>query len=279
MDSVLEWLTGISGWVHEGAGRGPELALGAMAVLLLVGLTLLVIGWRRSARDKDRPTHLADLGIGLIVGGLFALASYANQVTVEISNFRSSLAQSQDLTGFVSNGRDLRGLNFSGKDLHAAGLNGEDLTGAKFKYAELQEAQLRNAILKKANFFYATFLRADLIDADFREANLYGAKITTQSLADEAGERAAILERAKVNANTCWNITFLDPATVVVDDAGQGILDVVLSAQLTPEDGRTLGRACYRREVGSSLQSKVPAAKEPIYVCVDFPHLTRDPCS
>ncbi len=257
-------MDGVSEKIFAWAGQGPGFSLTIMAVLLVSGAAVLAFGWRVD--------HLPELGVGLIVGGLFALASYANQVTVQISDFRSSLAVSDNLTGFESNGYDLRGLNFAGKTLRAAELPGENLTGANFKYADLREANLRDALLHDTIFFYATFLRADLTDSEFIEADLQGAKITTTSVA------GAKFTRAKVHGSTCWNVTMSDLAALTPDAAGSVVHDLVINSQLRTADGKTLGRVCERREVGSSIQDLAPTSEERVLICVNEPHLTRDEC-
>ena len=218
--------------------------------------------------------HLAELGIALIVGGLFAFASYANQVTVEISNLKANVAVSPDLTGFAPNKHDLSGFIFSGKKMEAANLRRTNLVEAEFKYVNLEEAELEDADLRAANLFYAVLRQANLARADFRKADLQGAQIATTYI--YGGKFAG----AKVHDNTCWRIPLAVERTAEPTKQGQTVLDAVINGKLVPRDGMTLGRICSESVVGakSGEAEKAPPDKQPIYICVDEPNLSRESC-
>ena len=207
------------------------------------------------------------------MGGLFAFASYANQVTIEVSEFKSTLAVTQDLTGFKPYGQSLEGLSLRYKNLQGADFADANLSGADLSFATLREANLQDADLPGAKLFYATFLRANLMDATLDGANLDSAKITTPSIA------GATFAGATVNRNTCWNVTLSDVRSLSPDESGHAVLETVVNSELSPDADNILGRICYRREVGESIRALAPPESDPILICSSDPFLTRGDCT
>ena len=265
MDGVKDVAEWVSAEITDLAEEGPGFTLFVTLFLLSVGVVLLLFGRRRD--------HVPELGIALLAGGLFAFASYANQVTVEVSEFESTLAVTQDLSGFSPHGHSMDGLSLRNKNLTGADLEEADLEGADLTYSTLREAILRDADLRDAQLFYATFLRADLQGADFSGANLEGAEISTPSIA------GATWDGATVHDSTCWNVTFADLEALTPDESGQAVLETVIDAGLAPFGRGVLGRVCFRKEVGESVQASVPPDTDPILLCASEPFLTRETCS
>lgn len=224
-------------------------------VLTVVGLILLG-GGRESRR--------ANVGAALLSGACFTLAAGFNQLTVEASSFRSSVAMTSDLTGFDANGRSLDGFTLSGKNLHAAVLEKAEMSRANLAFSDLKEANLQGAHLDGANLFYAKFKRSALQGADLTDANLKGAEIST---ADIEGVK---FSGARVHGETCWLVRLDDVGTPSRD--GQHVVDAVLAGGLETAGG-VLGHVCTSEEGGRGSD------EIRTFLCTEEPHLRTAPRS
>jgi hypothetical protein len=252
---IDNWVDGVNGWASK---QGPGLTLKLTVILLIVGIVLICL----SGLSKT----IGEIGVGLLVGALFGFTSYTNQVSVQTSDFKSSLNLTQDLSGFDPQGHSMRGMSLADKNFRGAELKHADLRSANLKYSDFREAVLRNAHLNNAALFYATFLRADLTNAHLDGADLQGAKISTPDL------QGATMSKASVTRNTCWNIPLAEPSSGLPTAQGERLVNQIVNGRLESKDG-TLGRVCYKKEVGSSAQGAAPSQDNPIMICAEEPHL------
>ncbi|MFE5868828.1 pentapeptide repeat-containing protein [Streptomyces roseifaciens] len=119
--------------------------------------------------------------------------------------WRDGLASATNLTGFSPDGHDVTHPALTDKNLTNARLQGTNLTGSYLNGATLKWANLENAVLVKANLQNASLVAtklggADLTDADLRGANFHKADLS----------KVKRLDRASVDARTCWPKSFLD---------------------------------------------------------------------
>jgi Pentapeptide repeats (8 copies) len=248
-------------WLQE---QAIVLTVAATALLLPLGLLLLIIGARETRRR--------DIGIALLTGGCFTLASLLVQLTLEKSNFTQTLSFTSDLTGFDASGRVLDDVTLAGKNLYRANLKKARLKRTDLSTANLSEARLQEADLQGADLSYSILLEANLHKANLRDANLTGAELSTGIL------NVSVLEGAKVHRETCWKLEldhttrWLSERLAVAKAADQPILDRLIAAGLKPKDGKTLGHVCTEFE--KNRPPLTPTAEpEPktsrIYICND----------
>ncbi|QJT07380.1 pentapeptide repeat-containing protein [Streptomyces asoensis] len=163
-----------------------------------------LLAWRMAIKEREKEPRievLSAVGGGLITGLAVGLAVLFLQKSFEESQkyatWRASVEVAESIPGFAPNGRDIRGINFSGKRLHAA----------DFTEADLEDSKLRDADLDGAVFNNANLRGADLIGANLREASLDGADLEGALLQDTNFAYAIVspkIEKAQVNARTCW---------------------------------------------------------------------------
>lgn len=253
------------------------------AIVITLGLAILLLplgGWLIRIGGKaatgvgggidENAASKRDLGVALVVGSLFFAASLFVQLSAEANNFKMTIAVSKDLTGFDPNDRSLEGMTFAGKNLNRAKFKGANLVEADLSTAFLGEANLENADLRRANLFYAVLLRARLINTDLTDANLQGAELSTVIL-------DAQLNRAKVHRETCWQIKLQEPhmwpngedAQVMIED--RPIIHKLITSDLIPKDGKTLGHVCDSQELkrGVDNQSSGQPDDPRVYICTD----------
>ena len=82
---------------------------------------------------RSRVETLVEIGLAVIPGILFLIGSLLIQAAVDLNSFRSSIALTNDLSGFDPQGRSLDGLNFTKKKLHAANLNNASMVEATLR--------------------------------------------------------------------------------------------------------------------------------------------------
>lgn len=97
-------MQGLWHWLQEHA---IGITVGVTFLLLALGLWLLMRGAKES-RGRD-------IGIALVTGGCFTLASLLVQLTLEKSNFLMTISVTDDLTGFDASGRVLEETTLAGK--------------------------------------------------------------------------------------------------------------------------------------------------------------------
>jgi uncharacterized protein YjbI with pentapeptide repeats len=247
-------------WVQ---GHAIGITLVATGLLLVLGLLLLMVGARETRRR--------DIGIALLTGGCFTLASLLVQLTLEKSNFTHTLSVTSDLTGFDARGRTLGDVTLAGKSLYRAKLNRAGLRKADLSTANLTEARLKEAELEGANLSYAILLRANLENANLKNADLRGTELSTGIL------NVRTLEGAKVHRETCWQLTvdsrsrWLGAHLAVATAKDQPIVDELTAARLVATD-RTLGHVCtdFENRRPSATPTAEPEPKTPrIYICQD----------
>jgi hypothetical protein len=255
-------MQGPSHWLQDHA---IGITLLATFLLLPLGLALLMMGTKESRRR--------DVGIALVTGGCFTLASLLVQLTLEKSNFTMTISVTDDLTGFDASGRVLEETTLAGKNLYRANLKEARLKKADLSTANLTEARLQDADLRGANLSYAVLLRANLSKANLRDANLIGAELSTSSILSVRDLRGA-----KVHRETCWHLTvdsqprWLSEDRAVASAEDQPILDRLTTAGLVAKDGKTLGHACSEYEETRPLgkQTGEPEPDLPrVYICQD----------
>jgi uncharacterized protein YjbI with pentapeptide repeats len=251
-------MQGLSQWLQ---GHTIPITFVATLLLLPIGVWLL--------RVDNQGTWRRDLGVALVTGSLFFAASLFVQVSFESSNFRMTIAVTNDLTGFDANGRALEGVTLAGKTLYRANLKGARLVESDLSSANLTEAKLEGAQLERANLAYAVFLRADLRDVNLRNADLRGAELSTDvSTADVSG--------AKVHRETCWRVP-LEDKTLWFNEYQPVAKDYALIRRLTsslkPLNGRTLGHVCdqYEETRAFGQQTGEPDKRDDprVYICQD----------
>jgi hypothetical protein len=251
-------MQGISQWLQ---GHTIPITSAATFLLLPVGVWLLKV--------DNQGTWKRDLGVALVTGSLFFAASLFVQISFESSNFRMTIAVTNDLTGFDANGRALQGVTLAGKTLYRANLKGARLVGSDLSSANLTEAKLQGAQLAGANLAYAVLLRANLKDVNLRDADLRGAELSTDvATADLSG--------AKVHRETCWHVPleekrlWFNQFQPVAKDYG-----VIrrLTSSLKPLNGRTLGHVCdqYEETRAFGQQTGEPDKRDDprVYICKD----------
>ncbi len=211
-------------------------------LLFLAGALLLM--WSPAGSRRR------DLGVAFVTGACFTIAAVLLQLSVEASNFRMTVAVSDDLTGFDPQGRDLESMTFAGKSLRRAELEGVSLAEANLAEAQIVEADLKGADFTHANLFYA-LLRQSRMDSDtnFERADLRGAELATPAAL------FANLHRAQVHRETCWDIE-LQPLSgdslateAAATAAGQRLLNKLVNSDLQHNDGDDwLGHVCEPSE-------------------------------
>jgi hypothetical protein len=254
-------MQGLWHWLQEHA---IGITVGLTFLLLALGLWLLMRGAKES-RGRD-------IGIALVTGGCFTLASLLVQLTLEKSNFLMTISVTDDLTGFDASGRVLEETTLAGKNLYRANLKKARLKQADLSTANLTEARLQDVDLQGANLSYAVLLRANLSRANLRDANLLGAELSTSIL----GIRD--LHGARVHRETCWHLTldsrprWLSEYRAVASAGDQPIVDRLTTAGLAPSDGKTLGHVCSEfeeeRPLGEQSGSAEPDVPR-VYICQD----------
>jgi hypothetical protein len=231
-------------------------------LLLVLGFALLLIG--------QKETRRRDIGIALVTGGCFTMASLLVQLTLDQSNFTMTISVTDDLTGFDASGRRLEEATLAGKNLYRANLKEARLKRTDLSSSNLTEARLQKAELQGADLSYAVLLRANLEKADLQGANLQGAELSTNIL------QVRDLRGAKVHRETCWQLTLVDQlaaengAEPIAED--WPILGRLITAGLVPRDGKTLGHVCTEYEMTRPFgkQTGEPEPDAPrIYICHD----------
>jgi hypothetical protein len=233
-------------------------------LLLVLGFALLLIG--------PKETRRRDIGIALVTGGCFTMASLLVQLTLDQSNFTMTISVTDDLTGFDASGRRLEEATLAGKNLYRANLKEARLTRADLSSSNLTEARLQKAELNGANLSYAVLLRTNLENADLQDANLQGAELSTNIMQVQVHD----LHGAKVHRETCWQLTLDDQqaannrAAPIAED--WPIIGHLMTAGLVPRDGKTLGHVCTEYEMARPFgeQTGEPEPDVPrVYICHD----------
>ncbi|MFF1408153.1 pentapeptide repeat-containing protein [Streptomyces sp. NPDC058294] len=191
----MEWL-GVRPWEW-----------GSVLAVLLVGLALFLWASIRPNTDDEpwcaRKQIIGNLGGGILSAGIISLALLAIQSSLQSTQdettWRDSLASAPNLAGFNPGRHSVKELTLIDKDLHDALLDGRDLTGTYLNGSILRGAHLAGAILENANM-----QGADLSTADLSHADLAGADLRSANLAHATIWSVQSLEKAKVNAQTCW---------------------------------------------------------------------------
>ena len=160
----------------------------------------------------------------------------ASNLTAKEESFQLGIAMQSDLSGFDPQGRSLEKAHFNSKILDGAKLQNADLRQASLRNASLRDAQLQDANLEGADLLAADLYVAELPRANLRNADLRSAKL------EEAYIWTADFHGAKVNAETCWPLSFWKQK---VKQAGLKPMESHTPTRVVPA---TLGHPCKPRE-------------------------------
>ncbi|MDY7100295.1 MAG: pentapeptide repeat-containing protein [Actinomycetota bacterium] len=204
------WFAG-HGFAAERCSDGMEIALVIALLCAPLGVaTIVFVEWPRRAEPTvakitrsrygdsvtippqpyDRRPLGRDLGIGLLIGAVFASTNFWVDARLSERTDRTEAAreeretQREDLR-FVREAvmAEREQMPFAGLDLRGAPLSGFDLTGATLTGTNLAGADLADVVLRDADLTGADLTAADLANADLFAATLTDADLTDAELA------------------------------------------------------------------------------------------------
>lgn len=197
-----------------------------IAIIVLVGV--LSLGGYLLWTAADRDAAWGDVGRGLIIGGLLAVATGFVQIQldeqVRTRNERLTIGLQPQLVGSDLSGHDLSDLQLAKKNFSEADLRNADLHDANLSGATLQQANLAGADLSGANLE-----QADLTGARLSDANLAGANLSLSEVVAARLARADLADAALIGANL-RDACLADASLARAKLAGADLAGAVLTA-------------------------------------------------